>query len=228
MPGRRRPQLNMQALSFATTFPVLGLRPGKLSSFPESIWRRGAPFSSLSVWAKPFLTTGRNTVEHMDADLTFPVFCSAFVSTVAMWWIYFHRGQEVAAERAEKASRPESVAHNLFTYGHLSIVVGIILTAVGQDFSLSHAEEDASLKTASVVVGGPALFLFGNIWVKLSAVSRLPVSHIAGLVALGLLMAAFSFLPTYALSLGATISLLVAATWEYAALRWPVDAPPAH
>ena len=26
------------------------------------------------------LTTGRNTVEHMDADLTFPVFCSAFVS----------------------------------------------------------------------------------------------------------------------------------------------------
>ncbi len=174
------------------------------------------------------LTTGRNTVEHMDADLTFPVFCSAFVSTVAMWWIYFHRGQEVAAEKAEKASRPESVAHNLFTYGHLPIVVGIILTAVGQDFSLSHAEEDASLKTASVVVGGPALFLFGNIWVKLSAVSRLPVSHIAGLVALGLLMAAFSFLPTYALSLGATISLLVAATWEYAALRWPVDAPPAH
>lgn len=174
------------------------------------------------------LTTGRNTVEHMDADLTFPVFCSAFVSTVAMWWIYFHRGQEVAAAKAEKASRPESVAHNLFTYGHLPIVTGIVLTAVGQDFSLSHAEESASLETASVVIGGPALFLCGNIWVKLSAARRLPVSHVAGLVALGLLMAAFSFLPTYALSLGATISLLVAATWEHAALRWPADAPREH
>ena len=51
-----------------------------------------------------------------------------------MWWIYFHQGQEKAAEKAENTSQPESVAHNLFTYGHLPIIAGIILTAVGEDF----------------------------------------------------------------------------------------------
>ncbi|HEV7323343.1 MAG TPA: low temperature requirement protein A [Ensifer sp.] len=169
------------------------------------------------------LTTGRNAVEHMDADLTFAVFCSAFVSTVAMWWIYFHKGQEAAAEKAEKTSKPEAVAHNLFTYGHLPIVAGIILTAVGQDFSLSHAEEDATLKTASVVVGGPALFLCGNIWVKLAASNRLPLSHLAGLIALALLLAVFSLVPTYTLCIGATASLLIASTWDYVGVRWPTN-----
>ncbi|WP_077966430.1 low temperature requirement protein A [Ensifer adhaerens] len=169
------------------------------------------------------LTTGRNTVEHMDADLTFPVFGSAFASTVAMWWIYFHKGQEEAAEKAERTSRPEAVAHNLFTYGHLPIVAGIILTAVGQDFSLSHAEEDATLKTASVVIGGPALFLCGNIWVKLAAANRLPLSHLAGLIALALLLAVFSYVSTYTLSFGATASLLIASTWDYAVVRWPLS-----
>lgn len=77
-------------------------------------------------------------------------------------------------QKGRKGKRPEPVAHNLFTYGHLPIMARIILTAVGQNFSLSNAEEDASLTTASVVVGGPALFLCGNVWVKLKGASRCP------------------------------------------------------
>ncbi|WP_234717105.1 low temperature requirement protein A [Ensifer adhaerens] len=95
------------------------------------------------------LTTGRNAAEHMADDMTFVVFCSAFLSTGFMWWIYFHHGQEKAASKAEATSRPETLALNLFTYGHLPVVAGIILTAVGEDFSLSHAEEPSSLTHAS-------------------------------------------------------------------------------
>ncbi|MGE6784499.1 low temperature requirement protein A [Ensifer adhaerens] len=202
--------------------PGLGSSPKEtLVLSGEHLAERCALFVIICL-GETILTTGRNTVEHMDADLTFLVFGSAFASTVAMWWIYFHKGQEAAAEKAEKTSRPEAVAHNLFTYGHLPIVAGIILTAVGQDFSLSHAEEDTTLETASVVVGGPALFLCGNIWVKLAAANRLPLSHLAGLIALALLLTAFPVLATYALSLGATASLLIASTWDYAIVRWPL------
>ncbi len=78
--------------------------------------------------------------KHMGGDLTFAVFCSAFLSTGFMWWIYFHHGQEKAADKAEATSEPESVALNLFTYGHLPIVAGIIIAAVGQDLSLFACE----------------------------------------------------------------------------------------
>lgn len=165
------------------------------------------------------LTSGRNAAEHMAANLTILVFCCAFLSTVLMWWIYFHYGQQEAASKAENSSRPEAVAHNLFTYGHLPIVAGILLTAVGEDFALSHAEEDASFKHAAAILGGPALFLCGNIWVKLAAARRLPLSHFAGLAVLSGAAFAVPFLPNYAITLAATFGLFVAAIWEYVGLK---------
>ncbi len=165
------------------------------------------------------LSSGRNAVEHMSADMTFSVFCSAFLGTGCMWWIYFHYGQGEAAEKAQATSKPEAVAHNLFTYGHLPIVAGIILTAVGEEFALSHASEDASFEHASAILGGPALFLAGNVWVKLAAASRLPISHLAGLVLLAATAAAVPFATNALIAIGATASLMLAALWEYVALR---------
>jgi low temperature requirement protein LtrA len=143
-----------------------------------------------------------------------------------MWWIYFHYGQGEAAEKAQATSKPEAVAHNLFTYGHLPIVAGIILTAVGEEFALSHASEDASFEHASAILGGPALFLAGNVWVKLAAASRLPISHLAGLVLLAATAAAVPFATNAFIAISATASLIVAALWEYVALqrRSPVAA----
>ncbi|MFA1624300.1 low temperature requirement protein A [Rhizobium mongolense] len=165
------------------------------------------------------LTTGRNAAEHMAGDLTFAVFCSAFLSTGFMWWIYFHHGQEKAAGKAEATSKPESVALNLFTYGHLPIVAGIILAAVGQDFSLSHASEESTLKNALAILGGPALFLVGNIWVKLAAAREMPVSHIVGLVLLVMVALLLPITVNYHIQMFATAVLFVVALWEYLALR---------
>ncbi|QPB18470.1 low temperature requirement protein A [Rhizobium sp. 007] len=165
------------------------------------------------------LTTGRNAAEHMAGDLTFAVFCSAFLSTGFMWWIYFHHGQEKAADKAEATSKPESVALNLFTYGHLPIVAGIILAAVGQDFSLSHASEESTLKNALAILGGPALFLVGNIWVKLAAAREMPVSHIVGLVLLVMVALLLPITVNYHIQMFATAVLFVVALWEYLALR---------
>ncbi|MBY3128162.1 low temperature requirement protein A [Rhizobium laguerreae] len=165
------------------------------------------------------LTTGRNAAEHMAGDLTFTVFCSSFLSTGFMWWIYFHHGQEKAADKAEATSKPESVALSLFTYGHLPIVAGIILTAVGQDFSLSHASEESTAKEAVAILGGPALFLIGNIWVKLAAAREIPVSHIVGLFLFVMIALLLSITENYHIQMLATAVLFVVALWEYLALR---------
>jgi low temperature requirement protein LtrA len=165
------------------------------------------------------LTSGRNAAEHMGGDLTFAVFCSAFLSTGFMWWIYFHHGQEKAADKAEATSEPESVALNLFTYGHLPIVAGIIIAAVGQDLSLSHASEESTPKEALAILGGPALFLIGNIWVKLVAAREMPVSHIVGLVLLLMVALLLPITDNYHIQMFATAVLFVVALWEYMALR---------
>lgn len=199
--------------------PGMGAAPEEaLSLAGDHMAERCALFVIICL-GETILTTGRNAVEHMGSDMTFVVFCSAFVSTVAMWWIYFHHGQEKAAEKAENTGTPEAVAHNLFTYGHLPIVAGIILTAVGEDFSLSHSEDRGEATHIAAILGGPALFLLGNIWVKVSAGSRFPLSHIIGLCLLAVISVASLALPNYAISLCATAALLVAALWEYVALR---------
>ncbi|MEH3108540.1 MAG: low temperature requirement protein A [Agrobacterium cavarae] len=164
------------------------------------------------------LTTGKTATEYMNSGLTFVVFCAAFLSTVIMWWIYFHHGQEQASEKAEETAEPEKIVQNLFNYGHLPIVAGIILTAVGEDFSLSNSQDPATLRESLAIMGGPILFLLGNIGVKVAASHVRPVSHFVGV---GVLVALLFVpdVPLYGLQTASAAILLLVAIWEYVALR---------
>ncbi|WP_082519975.1 low temperature requirement protein A [Rhizobium sp. Root1220] len=199
--------------------PRLGASPPEtLNVSGEHMAERCALFVILCL-GETILTTGRNAAEHMQPNLTFAVFCSAFLTTGFMWWIYFHHGQQETAAKAEKTSAPETVAHGLFTYGHLPIVAGIILTAVGEDFSLSHPTEQSSFKSALSILGGPAIFLAGNVWLKLATAQKLPVSHIAGIAVLAAALALLHSQQNFGLQLISTGTLLMVASWEYVALR---------
>jgi low temperature requirement protein LtrA len=199
--------------------PALGPSPREsLDISGEHMAERCALFVILCL-GETTLTTGRNAAEHMQSNLTFAVFCSAFLTTGFMWWIYFHHGQQKTADKAEETSAPATVAHGLFTYGHLPIVAGIILTAVGEDFSLSHPDEQSSIKNALAILGGPALFLAGNIWLKVAAAEKPPLSHIAGVVILVAATALFASQQNFTIQMVSTATLLMVALWEYLALR---------
>ena len=72
--------------------------------------------------------------------------------------------------------------------------------------------------TATVILGGPALYLVGNLFFKWAIVGRPPLSHGAGLAALGAAsFAAFSFEPL-GLAIAATGILVFVALWE--TLSW--------
>lgn len=197
-----------------------GLATGKderLHLSGEHLAERCALFVIICL-GETILTTGRNATEHMNSSLSFVVFCSAFTSTVLMWWIYFHHGQEKASEKVEESADPEKIAQALFNYGHLPIVAGIILTAVGEDFSLSHSQEHSTLRESLAIVGGPILFLAGNIGVKIAASYVRPISHFVGI---GILMALLLLqgMPLYALQISSVAVLMLVAIWEYAALE---------
>lgn len=189
----------------------------KLHLSGEHLAERCALFVIICL-GETILTTGRTAAEYMSSGITFVVFCCAFSSTVLMWWIYFHHGQEQASEKAEESSDTEKIAQNLFNYGHLPIVAGIILTAVGEDFSMSHSHEEATLRYSLAIIGGPALFLAGNIGVKVASSYVRPISHFAGIIALGILIV-IPDLPLYVLQMASTAVLLLVAAWEYIALR---------
>lgn len=189
----------------------------KLHLSGEHLAERCALFVIICL-GETILTTGRTATEYMNSGLTFIVFCSAFVSTVTMWWIYFHHGQEEASRKAEHADEKAKIAQNLFNYGHLPIVAGIILTAVGEDFSLSHAHEGTRMRESLAILGGPILFLAGNIGVKIAATYQRPISHFAGVAALCLLLPVPG-VPLFALQLASTGILLLVALWEYLALK---------
>src|SRR5687768_452330 len=70
------------------------------------------------------------------ADITLvtgTAFASAFVGTVAMWWLYFDVGAERAARQLAQDKDPGRMARLAYTYLHIPIVAGIILAAAGDE-----------------------------------------------------------------------------------------------
>jgi low temperature requirement protein LtrA len=152
-------------------------------------------------------------------------FLAAFLTTGLMWWIYFHVGHEKATHLIEKSNDPGRVARSVFTYAHILIVVGIILDAVAAEFMLAHPDGHTGLKEASAILGGPAIFLLGNIWFKGMVWGRAPLSHMAGLVLMAGLALVHASLQPWQLGLCVAATLCVVAVWEARSLS---GSAPAH
>ena len=199
--------------------PGIGAAPREtLNIKGEHLAERCALFVIIAL-GETILTTGKIASAHLEREMTPVVLVSAFLSTVLMWWIYFHRGQEQASDKAEDSSAPQRTAQSLFVYGHLPIVAGIILTAVGEDFALSHPDERGSFGHALALLGGPMLFLVGTAWMKTVASRILPRSHVAGVVVLALCLLMTPLLPNFAVQMVSIAVLLLVATWEFVALK---------
>jgi low temperature requirement protein LtrA len=168
----------------------------------ESIVVTGATFADLP-W----------TVETVSA------FASAFVGALAMWWIYFHKGAEAGSELISKSSEPGRLARMAYTYLHMPIVAGIILSAVADELVLTHPAEHSDLKTVLSAIGGPLLFLIGTILFKHTIRGFLQLSHGAGIIALAILAWFAGALSPLILSLATTAIMIVVAVWESISLK---------
>ncbi len=199
--------------------PGMGSAPQEtLDVNGEHLAERCALFVIIAL-GETILTTGKTASSHFDSTMTPLVLTCAFLSTVLMWWLYFHDGQERAADKAEEDAEPQATGHQLFTYGHLPIVAGIILTAVGEDFSLAHPLEKGGYNHAIAVLGGPVLYLAGTLWMKTVSSRLMPWSHCAGIAVLLVGFLIVPFTPNFLIQIVASLTLLMVAIWEYLALK---------
>ena len=136
-----------------------------------------------------------------------------------MWWIYFHKGAEAGSELISKSSEPARLARLAYTYLHMPIVAGIILSAVADELVLTHPADHSDLKTVLSAIGGPLLFLIGTILFKHTIRGWLQLSHGAGIVALGILAWFAGGLSPLMLSLLTTAIMIIVAAWESISLK---------
>jgi low temperature requirement protein LtrA len=146
-------------------------------------------------------------------------FVSAFVGSIAMWWIYFHRGAEAGSELISNASESGRLARLAYTYLHMPIVAGIIVSAVADELVLTHPGGHSDPRTVLSAIGGPLLFLIGTILFKHVIRGWLQLSHVVGIVALGGLSWYARALSPLVLSILTTAILIVVATWESISLK---------
>jgi len=170
------------------------------------------------------LVSGRTLSEAGIPTVNLATFAAVFTTTCMLWWIYFRFGHSrithmVEDREIEHSERAGLIGRSIFTYGHIPIVVGIILTAVGAEFALAHPMEPARLKEAAAILGGPAVFLIGNIWIKGLVSGRPPLSHLIGLAVLAASTLATEYLTPALLCAAAATILAVVAAWEFASLR---------
>ena len=145
---------------------------------------------------------------------TVGAFAASFVSSVAMWWIYFNIGAEAASQRIMESSDPGRLGRLAYTYIPIVIIAGIILTAVGDELVLAHPTGHTDTKTVVATLGGAALFLLGNILFKRTTANRPALSHMVGLALLAILVPASYALTPVVFSAAASTVLVVVAVWE--------------
>ncbi len=168
------------------------------------------------------LVTGATFAELDFAPGTVLAFLLAVLGSILMWWLYFDHGLEQGHHRIVHSDAPGRHARNNYTYLHIPIVAGIIVSAVGDELVLSHPQHGSPAALAAII-GGPLLFLCGTAVFKWLAHTRAwpPLSHLLGIALLALLGALA--LPLHLSPLlatgGTVLVLLFVAAWESSVLR---------
>jgi low temperature requirement protein LtrA len=157
--------------------------------------------------------TGATTAERDIDTATVTAFALAFLSTAAMWWLYFNYVAAIAQRRLELAPDRTRLARDAYTYLHVVMVAGIILAAVGDELVIAHPTEHLSAEEAAAVVGGPALYLVAHALFRLRMAGTVAWKRLAaalGCVAVGLLAGVVASLVVGALVVAVLVGLIVA------------------
>jgi low temperature requirement protein LtrA len=168
----------------------------------ESIVITGASFSGLA-WTAA----------------TVAAFGAAAVSSVALWWLYFDTVADVGSQTLAAAADPGRLARGAYTYVHLVIVAGIMVSAVADEVVLTHPTGANDARTIISVLGGPALYLLGNLLFKWAIAHRIRSSHLLGMMVLVVLIPIADAVSPLTLLLAATGLLVGIAVWEASTKR---------
>ena len=216
--------LALEYLGPALAFPVPGLGRSSTAQWNVDgghLAERCSQFVIIAL-GESVVVTGSSFASAPWQSQTVLAFVSAFIGSVAMWWIYFDLGAERGSRALRASDDPGRQARLAYTYLHLLIVAGIIVSAVADEISLSDPSAHVGVASGMVLLGGPVLYLLGNALFK-KTINRtyLPLSHLVGLGLLGLLgwLVASTPVSLLALAVATSAVLVLVAAWESRSLQ---------
>ena len=152
-------------------------------------------------------------------------FLVAFLGSVAMWWIYFNIGAERGSHHIAHSEDPGRMARAVYTYFHIPIIAGIVVCAVADEITIAHPGGHTSLADAFILLGGPAFYLFGNVFFKRASAKYYPLSHLVGLGAFAAVAPFALWMTPLMLGSATTAILVVVAVWETRSFSRKGDIP---
>jgi low temperature requirement protein LtrA len=221
--GRAREALWLAALAVDLTGPMAGFWTPGLGRSRTTDWTitgghfgERFPLFLILALGESILVTGSVFGELPLTAASVAAFVVAFLGSVALWWVYFDRGAEAAGEVIAGSDDPGRLGRSAYTYCHLPMVAGIIVTAVGDELVIHHPGGHADVATTTTVLLGPALFLAGHALFKRVVFGRLSVPR---LLAIAALAALWPLGPSLAPLLLASVATLVVAAVAVADTR---------
>jgi low temperature requirement protein LtrA len=222
--GTTRTLLWLVALVIDYAAPLVTFRVPGLPRVSEAAWRVGtAHFSErfalfiIIALGESIVITGATTAD-AEAGLTaatLAAFATAFLTTAAMWWLYFTYVARIAERRLELAEHRTLVARDAYTYLHVVFVAAIIVSAVGDELVIAHPSEPLPAPEVAAVVAGPALYLLAHALFRLRLSHTLSSRRLAGAAAcavVGLLAADADALVVAVLVLAVLVAVIAGDT----------------
>jgi low temperature requirement protein LtrA len=132
-----------------------------------------------------------------------------------LWWLYFDRSARAAAAVIAAAKDPGRMGRDAYHLIHPVMVAGIVVTAAADQIVVSSPAAVASVPTAWMMLGGPALYLAGLAAFKFTVWRVLPLGKLGGVAGLALLAPAARSVPEVALGVIATVVVIGVAVSDY-------------
>jgi low temperature requirement protein LtrA len=167
--GPARVALWLAALALDYGAPLVVYWVPGLRRLAGSVWNVGTEHFAerfqlfiIIALGETIVITGATTAD-LDLDAArLAAFGAAFVTTAAMWWLYFNYVARIAQRQLELSADRTSLARDGYTYLHVVMVAGIIVSAVGDELVIAHPSEVLPAAEIAVVVGGPGLYLLAH------------------------------------------------------------------
>jgi low temperature requirement protein LtrA len=145
----------------------------------------------------------------LQADRLF-VLAIAFAGTIALWWCYFHRAEDIGLKAAEGAADATRIV-GLGNYTLILMVIGIVAIAVGDELAIVNPHDPNTSNTAVLIFGGPAIFLLAQLGYMRRATGSVPRSRLLSCLALIVLAVATAPFSLLAAVTAASATLLAVA-----------------
>jgi low temperature requirement protein LtrA len=129
------------------------------------------------------VVTGATTSQLSLGVARLTAFALAFLITAAFWWLYFSYVASIAQRRLELASDRTTLARDGYTYLHVVLVAGIIVSAVGDELVIQYPTETLTTARLVAVVAGPVIYLGGHVLFRLAMAGTLSKRRLGGAIA---------------------------------------------